>query len=237
MNPSRHRRVSLKAHHPKWKEQLRQNCLKRVQKEREKLLQKIRGQGDKPLPLQQEDKMDSTVRNIVSEEIQKMEALPLNEKENDQIWEHEDQFGNVTESEEALIEMERLLYQELREELIRRELEFLEEVDAYLEEQAFEHMQLNENQGVENKVWCPVCKKGGLKEAHNLIYCTCCNMRLDIGDDKVNLEFLRERLAEVHMVHLDRGCKSTPKFCVETNFGLTALCIKCEVCCTFEVVF
>lgn len=49
-----------------------------------------------------------------------MEALPLNEKENDQIWEHEDQFGNVTESEEALLEMERLLYQELREELTRR---------------------------------------------------------------------------------------------------------------------
>lgn len=64
--------------------------------------------------------MESTVQNIVSEEIQKMEALSSNEKENDQIWEYEDQFGNVTESEEVLLEMERLLYKELREELIRR---------------------------------------------------------------------------------------------------------------------
>jgi Replication protein A interacting middle len=64
--------------------------------------------------------MESTVQNIVSEEIQKMEALSSNEKDNDQIWEYEDQYGNVIESEEVLLEMERLLYKELREELIRR---------------------------------------------------------------------------------------------------------------------
>ncbi|KAJ4748237.1 RPA-interacting protein [Rhynchospora pubera] len=235
MDPNRHHRVPLKARQPKWREQLRQNCLMRVQNDREKLLWKIRSQGDKPFL--EEDKMGSTVRNIVSEELQKMKVSPSNAKENDQIWEYEDQFGNVTESEEVLLEMERLLYKELREELMRRELEFLEEEDAYMEQQAFEHMQSNENQGLQNKLWCPVCKKGELKDMHNLIYCTCCNMRLDIGDDKINLEFLRDRLAEVHNVHFDRGCKSTPKFCVETNFGLTALYIKCEACSVYEVVF
>jgi hypothetical protein len=35
------------------------------------------------------------------------------------------------------------------------------------------------------KLWCPVCKRGDLREAHNLIYCTLCKLRLDLGEDKV----------------------------------------------------
>jgi hypothetical protein len=35
------------------------------------------------------------------------------------------------------------------------------------------------------KVWCPVCKQGELRDTHNLIYCTSCALRLDLGEDKV----------------------------------------------------
>jgi hypothetical protein len=35
------------------------------------------------------------------------------------------------------------------------------------------------------KLWCPVCKQGDLRETRNLIYCTLCNLRLDLGEDKV----------------------------------------------------
>lgn len=35
------------------------------------------------------------------------------------------------------------------------------------------------------KLWCPVCKRGDLRETHNLIYCTLCKLRLDLGEDKV----------------------------------------------------
>ncbi|KAJ6674490.1 hypothetical protein OIU85_010741 [Salix viminalis] len=44
------------------------------------------------------------------------------------------------------------------------------------------------------------------------------------------------RLAGAHDEHLDRGCRSKPKFCIETRFGLTALFIVCQDCSAFEVV-
>ncbi|KAJ3678116.1 hypothetical protein LUZ60_001919 [Juncus effusus] len=241
MDPNRHRRVSIKAQHPNWKDEFRQSCLRRVQKERDKLLWKIRTQNEKPS--NEKIEVEFMVRDIVSDEFEKIKESSsfLDEKLKDEIWEFEGpickyNFDGV-ESEDFLLEMESLLYQDIREELIRRELEYLEEEEAYLAQEAFEHMQLNEKQEMQNKVWCPVCKKGELKEAKNLIFCTNCKMQLDIGDDKVNVEFLRDRLAEVHMTHLDRGCKLSPKFCVETKFGLTALCINCDACSTFEIVF
>jgi len=86
------------------------------------------------------------------------------------------------------------------------------------------------------KVWCPVCKQGELRDTHNLIYCTLCKLRLDLGEDKITLEFLRERLASAHTEHFDRGCKSAPKFCLQTMFGLTALYMQCEECSTFDIV-
>jgi hypothetical protein len=44
----------------------------------------------------------------------------------------------------------------------------------------------NRSQASENaKVWCPVCKQGELRDTHNLIYCTSCALRLDLGEDKV----------------------------------------------------
>lgn len=54
--------------------------------------------------------------------------------------------------------------------------------------------------------------------------------------NQVNLDFLRERLANVHMEHLDRGCTLSPKFCLHDMFGLNALYIRCDECSTFEVV-
>ena len=140
-----------------------------------------------------------------------------------------------------------------------------------------------------DKEWCPICNRGELREAYHLIYCTSCDLRLDLENDKVplqhcyfqfifithpnqlvhacmpikkwtftrthveifshvfffwansvppqvKLDFLKERLGEVHTEHLERGCKVTPKFCMETIFDLTALYIQCTVCGTFEVV-
>jgi len=158
----------------------------------------------------------------------------------DVIWEYQGPQAAkpaVTESQDILLEMERLLYEDLREELIRKELEALDEEDAYLAQAVYDHMQLNDNGVAENaKFWCPVCKQGELRDTHNLIYCTLCKLRLDLGEDKITLEFLRERLASAHTEHFDRGCKSAPKFCLQTMFGLTALYMQCEECSTFDIV-
>ncbi|XP_072964104.1 uncharacterized protein [Typha angustifolia] len=200
MDGNRPRRASLKAKHPNWKEKLSQNCLRRVKKERAQLLWKIRTNGHQT-PNEKEI-VDSAFRDIVSDELQKIKQSSMNDSQStelDLIWQYDGPFtAKSTESEELLLEMERLLYEDLREEMIRRELEVFEEEDAYLARAAFEHMQLN--------------------------------------DKQVNLDFLRDRLAEVHLEHLDRGCKATPKFSMHTKFGLTALYIQCEVCSTFEIV-
>ncbi|XP_037470617.1 RPA-interacting protein-like isoform X1 [Triticum dicoccoides] len=239
MDSARPRRVPNKSRRPDWREELRENCMTRVKNERVHLLWKMRNQGQPPA--NDMKTVESAVRNIISDEVQKLKGN-VNGKEDqevDMIWEYEgpqEAMPAEYESEDMLLEMERLLYEDLREEMIRKEIEALDEEDAYLAQAVFEHMQLKD-EGVESaKVWCPVCKQGELRETHNLIHCTLCKIRLDLEEDKVNLDFLRERLAKVHMEHLDRGCTLSPKFCLHEMFGLNALYIRCDECSTFEVV-
>ncbi|XP_062181257.1 uncharacterized protein LOC133885546 [Phragmites australis] len=240
MDLARPRRIPLKSHRPDWKTELRTNCMRRLKKDRINLLWNIRAQGR--LPANDMKTVDSAVRNIISDELQKLKQSVegKEDQEMDVIWEYQGpQAATPVEidSEDILLELERLLYEDLREESIRKELEALDEEDAYLAQAVFDHMQLNDKEATENaKVWCPVCKQGELRDTHNLIYCTFCKLRLDLGEDKITLEFLREQLANAHTQHLDRGCKSAPKFCLQTMFGLTALYIQCEECGTFDVV-
>lgn len=237
-------RQSLKNHRIDWKDKLRRNCLRRIREDRAHLLWKIRSSEQ-----QSEDKqgiVESAFRDIVSDELQKIKQLPVGRsqeislfKSDDLLWEYNGLHADnsiAIESEDILIEMERLLYEELREEMIRSELKVHEEEDDYLARAVFEHMQLHNNEADNDKVWCPICKQGDLREAYHLIYCTACDLRLDLENDKVNLDFLRERLGQVHMEHLERGCKATPTFCLEAVFDLTALYIRCQACDTFEIV-
>ncbi|KAJ0969393.1 hypothetical protein J5N97_022270 [Dioscorea zingiberensis] len=231
MDGNRPRRHSLKSHHPDWKEKLRDNCLRRVRDERTNLLWKIRSAG-KQTPNEKEI-MEFTFRGIVSDELDKIKQLPLK----DQVGTSPTKFNNIWEyvglnestlendSEELFLEMQRLLYEDLREELIRRELEAYEEEDEYLSQAVLEHMQLNDDLVTkDNRVWCPICKQGVLRESHHLIHCSSCKLRLDLENDKMNLDFLQNRLGEVHMEHLAKGCKVTPNFCMDSSFNLGGVC-------------
>ncbi|XP_058101868.1 uncharacterized protein LOC131246028 [Magnolia sinica] len=250
MEDHRPRRQSLKNHHPDWKDKLRQNCLKRVQEDRAHLLWKVRS-TEKPAP-SQKGIVESALWNIVSDELKKIKQSSLNDcsgisisDTDDAIWEfdglHMTSVSSESECVDLLIEMEKALHEDLKEELCRRELEIIEktlaEEDEYLAQAVYEQMKLGNGQvGKDDRVWCPICKQGDLRENHYLIYCTCCKLQIDVQSDKVNLDFLRVRLAESHMEHLDRGCRATPNFCMETLFNLTALYIKCQTCSTFEIV-
>ncbi|RWW73642.1 hypothetical protein BHE74_00018473 [Ensete ventricosum] len=276
MDGDRRRRTPLKSRHPDLKEkvrivllvlifliilfsfmQLRQCCLERIKEERNQLLWKIRSGRQQSQETEvcvyhinkmMQDIMESTLREIVSDELQKMQpCLVENErniisKNNDVIWEFDGlHLENSTEtaSEELMLEMQRLLYEDLREELIRKggpifhvlskyqavpsvqssiglehperterdfcyfmihhllitcwwnlcaELEFFEKEDEYLAQAVLENMNLNDNQNAENdKVWCPICKRGELRENRHTICCTNCNFRFDLGLDKVCL--------------------------------------------------
>ncbi|KAG8068687.1 hypothetical protein GUJ93_ZPchr0005g16129 [Zizania palustris] len=206
MDPARSRtgRVPVKSRRPDWREELRINCLKRVKEERVHLLWKNRTHG--PLPANDTIKMESAVRDIIFDELEKLKQYGdgKEDQEADMIWEYHGPHATKpveTANEDILLEMERLLYEDLREESIRKELEALDEEDAYLAQAVFDHMELNDKE-TNAKLWCPVCKQGELRETYNLIYCTLCKLRLDLGEDKINLEFLRESVKNAPLLML-----------------------------------
>ncbi|PIN19789.1 hypothetical protein CDL12_07520 [Handroanthus impetiginosus] len=234
--------------YPKWKHKLRENCFKRVREDRTRLLWKLRLPGAKEQSANHEELILSTLQDIVSDELSKIKGSSLDESSepisssatDDMIWEYDGlHTAYQGDCEEILLEMQRIFYEDLRTEESRTEPErsvttWEDEEDEYLAHVVYEHMQLNSEQAGE-EVWCPICKQGKLQENGHHIYCSQCELKLKRGDE-VDLNFLRLRLGEAHIEHLDRGCRLRPEFCIETKFGLTALYIKCQGCSLFEVV-
>ncbi|XP_022771616.1 uncharacterized protein LOC111314475 isoform X2 [Durio zibethinus] len=247
-NCSTTKRPSLKTHprfnnYSFWKDKLRENCYKRVREDRSLLLWKMRLPA--PQSLNQKDSIIAAFEDIVSDELKKIKDSSLTDcsessnsfsKASDELWEYNGlQDAYQGECEEILLEMQRIFYEDHMTEPAGKEAEepivsWEDEEDEYLARAVYEHMQLNDEQ-----IWCPICKQGELQQNHQLIYCTLCKLQLN-RDDEVNLDILRDRLAEAHGDHFDRGCRLKPKFCLETRFGLTALYILCHDCGTFEVV-
>ncbi|XVF21219.1 hypothetical protein REPUB_Repub12eG0071900 [Reevesia pubescens] len=225
-----------------WKQKLRENCYKRVREDRTRLLWKMRLPAAQSL--NHKEFIKSAFQNIVSDELKKIKDESLESsntvsKETDELWEYNGlQGAHQGECEEILLEMQRIFYEDLCKEPAGKDQEerletWEDEEDDYLAHAVFEHMQLNDEQ-VHKQIWCPICKRGELQQNHQLIYCTLCKLQLN-RDDEVNLDILRDRLAEAHADHFERGCRLKPKFWLETKFGLTALYILCQDCSTFEV--
>ncbi|XP_068665042.1 uncharacterized protein [Aristolochia californica] len=254
MDDLRSTRPPLKAHRPDWRGKLRNNCLERVRANRAHLLWKMR--TNRSTAEDQKEIMESEFRNIVSGEMKMIQQSSSNDSlafsinsVNDSLWEYdgpnttheftESEFGIV--NEELLIEMDKVFHEELKAEAVQRELEVLETVyeeeDTYLAQAVYEQMRLNDEKAEgKDTFWCPICKRGELQQNNLFISCSCCKLQLDIQSDKVNLDFLRIRLAEAHVEHLDRGCHATPKFSLEAKFNITALYVYCRACDTFEIV-
>ncbi|KHN19987.1 RPA-interacting protein A [Glycine soja] len=210
-----------------WKHKLRDNCYKRVREDRTRLLWKFRYNQQ-----EEEDIVKCAFQDIVSDELNKIKRT------DELLWEYEGPHQG--ECQDILLEMQRIFYQDLNSQSTIQDLEcdietWEDEVDQYLARAVFEHMQLNEDEAHGKEIWCPICKQGELKDSHNLIHCTRCELQLNKASE-LTLDFLRDRLAEAHTEHLDKGCRLKPKFCMRTKFNLTALYISCEGCDTFEVV-
>nr|XP_043637259.1 uncharacterized protein LOC122608236 isoform X1 [Erigeron canadensis] len=241
-------RCSNKSHisfnnYPTWKHKLRENCYKRVRADRTQLLWKMRLSDSKDHAPVHKELIKSTFQDIVSDEFRKIKETPVkdsSETSDDMLWEYDgihDAYQG--ECEEILLEMQKIFYEDLHNEQIGKESDnymklWEDEEDEYLAHAVFENMQLSDDKAGK-EVWCPVCLQGELQEKRHLIFCSLCELKLNIGDE-VTLEFLRNRLAEVHGQHYDRGCKLRPKFCIKSRFDLTAMYIECEGCSTFEVV-
>ncbi|XP_043718549.1 uncharacterized protein LOC122666596 isoform X3 [Telopea speciosissima] len=244
------RRLALKTHQSNWKQKLRENCFRRVKEGRTRLLWKMR------LPVEsstnQKEIVEHAFRDIVSEELKKIKGSSLDGdmeistcavEDSDTLWEydgvHTSSQSDESECEKIMLELQKIFYEDLREELTSKELEecdgsWEDKEDDYLARLVMEHMQLSDGQ-VCQEIWCPICKQGELQENRRFIYCTLCELQLIRGDE-VKLDIFQDRLAEAHAEHLDRGCRLTPKFCMETRFEITALYIQCQACKTFEII-
>ncbi|CAK7349190.1 unnamed protein product [Dovyalis caffra] len=245
------KRQSLKTqsifnNYPSWKNKLRENCYKRVREDRTRLLWNMRLPTAKSAD--NKDFIKSAFKEIVSDELEKIKNSSSNEQlkfptcaleaSDEVLWEYDGLHDAYQcECEEILLEMQRIFYEDLRDETTKKEPEnyietWEDKEDDYLARAVYEQMQLSDKK-VAKEIWCPICKQGELQENHQRIYCSLCELQLNKGDE-VNLAILQTRLAEAHEEHLDRGCRSKPKFCIETRFGLTALFIVCQDCDTFE---
>ncbi|XP_057517483.1 uncharacterized protein LOC130798486 [Amaranthus tricolor] len=232
--------------HSSWKQKLKESCYRRVKEDRNRLLWNSRSAIHQSSG--QKEYIKSVFKDIYRDEFKKIktqrsgnpEVSSCLSGEDDILWEYDGQpTADEEECEEILLEMQRIFYEDMRLELSKKEAEksfvLEDEEDEYLAFAVSQYMQLNDEKAWKEKTWCPICKKGELQENDHLIFCNSCQLKLNRGD-QVNLSLLRDRLAEAHEEHLDRGCRLKPEFCIETVFDLTALYIKCQHCNTFEIV-
>lgn len=226
--------------HINWKQKLRESCYRRVREDRARLLWKMRSKSDQDST--EKELVKSAFQDIVSDELRKIKDSSSGEDistvADDMLWEYDGlHTAYQGDCEEILLEMQRIFYEDLKSDPKGRENSEVweDEEDEYLARAVFEYMQLNDGKAQKEKLWCPICKEGEVKENSHLIYCNRCKFQLGRGDE-VDLESLRTRLAEAHEEHFERGCRSKPEFCIETIFDLTALYIQCQKCNTFEVI-
>lgn len=247
-------RSSIKSHisfnnYPRWKDKLRENCYKRVRADRTRLLWKMRLPDSRDHSLRHEELIKSTFQDIVSDELRRIQETPMRscsalnpdpETSDDIIWEYNGLHSAYQgDCEEILLEMQKIFYEDLQKEQIGEVSDsyikvWEDEEDEYLARAVFENMHLNDEK-VGKEIWCPICKQGKLQQNRHCIYCSLCELKLGTCSE-VSLEFVRDRLAEAHGQHFERGCRQSPKFRIQFKFNMTGLYMECQACNTFEMV-
>ncbi|CAN1858163.1 hypothetical protein LINPERHAP1_LOCUS42763, partial [Linum perenne] len=183
--------------YPVWKEKWKKRCCRRVREDRSRLIWKMRLPGAKSLYKEDEDAIKSALQGIVSDELRRIRQVDDNGDKNkkllnpqsaveddDMLWEYEGLHDAYDcDREEILLEMQRIFYEDLKEESNMKESEPWEDrEDEYLARAVYEHMQLS-NEVEKKKVWCPVCMEGELVEKSKVIDCTLCPLQLDKCDE------------------------------------------------------
>ncbi|XP_022994658.1 uncharacterized protein LOC111490304 isoform X2 [Cucurbita maxima] len=212
-------RSSIKTHprynnHQSWKEKLKENCCKRVREGRNRLLWKMRSPGYlHSLDDRQQDFIRSSFQDIFSDELKKIKDEAENEC-----------YKNLTsapESDDALWE-----YEGLHDAYAGEGEEILLEMQRIFYEDLNVDLKQKESEG-------PIVT---WEDEEDKFLARAVYEHMQLNSEKVTLDLLRSRLADVHAEHLDRGCRLKPMFCVESRFNITALYISCKSCNTFEVV-
>jgi len=202
------------------RERIREACMKRIRKSREKILERCRkGIGRK-----------AALRDVIRNELERVE--PMSEDEEEEV-EKEEEDREI----DFLMMLERDLYNDLREQ----EAKFIEELErTELEQLNLDVLEFTSSAGdkadSEDYVLCPLCCKHSLDMKGSTVLCRC-GLRLDIGNDGLTLVDLKRNLASVFDDHLKRGCDlKQPTFELQRRFGNSILVAKCDDCEWLSVV-
>ncbi|XP_038893885.1 uncharacterized protein LOC120082685 isoform X2 [Benincasa hispida] len=216
-------RSSIKTHprynnQQSWKQKLRENCCKRVREGRSRLLWKMRLPMTSPsyphsLNNRQQDFIKSAFQDIFSDELKKIKDQSVND--------YNKNLPSVPEAADVLWE-----YEGVQDAYEGEGEEILLEMQRIFYEDLNIDLRYKESEG-------PIVT---WEDEEDEFLARAVYEHMELNSEKVTLDLLRCRLADVHAEHLDRGCRLKPNFCVESKFNITALYISCEGCNTFEVV-
>lgn len=160
---------------------------------------------------------------------------------NGMLWEYKqcETLSEMTEEEheELMVAMENILFEGTEIETQEKGAALFEDFkNSFVQENISLLNSRSQFQIREDGLLCPICKIGHLHQIQGLIYCNCGHLRVEVGTEKGNVEFLRGRLEEISKQHLDLGCKNHPVFCMDNRFSVTALYMQCSSCDMFELV-
>ena len=198
-------------------ERVREACMKRIRKSREKILERCRkGIGRR-----------AALRDVIRNEL---EREPMSEEEEEE-----------EKKEDMEIKFMMMLERDLYTDLQEQECEFIEELERMELEQLnldVREFTLESDADSESYVLCPVCSKYPLCMKRSNVLCRC-GLVLDVGNDGLRLSDLKQNLAAVFSEHYERGCDSKPRFEIQSRFGgkrNAMLVAKCDACEWLHVV-
>ena len=234
-----------------WREQVRAECLSRVQEQRGKLLRELRARG-RSTPEDVKASLDSILADVANthsggpDAETEVSATPGQAAHCDSggfskplQWSPEHLSG--PEYETLLAEMEAALFEEAE----REELQAIEAAEHDAVSEAFlAHCMatstlMDVSTGGQDQVLCPVCQDSYLVESSGMVGCLKDGYSIEapMPGSGHSLSILKAKLAEVLEQHRLGGCHERPAFFVTNEVsGISTLYMQCLGCLAFEAL-
>lgn len=233
---SRQRQTVRSKQHPRWRDQLRVECLERVKQNRTRVLQKLRENRLGAATTVQESMLDilddvASSINPQQQPSQPGSLQPQHQAEPKRGRLHWDvQELDHEDYEQLMSEMEATLFEETSQEDLQRveEAELAEMAEKYME-----HCRTLQS-GAQEPVLCPVCQRAYLTEFLGSVHCPIDGFQIKlpfVGDRTSALLYVKDMMAEILAAHCASGCGAKPRFYASEQYtGISTLFMCCDGC-------
>eukprot|EP01114_Cavostelium_apophysatum_P003959 TRINITY_DN14091_c0_g1_i1.p1 TRINITY_DN14091_c0_g1~~TRINITY_DN14091_c0_g1_i1.p1 ORF type:complete len:236 (+),score=23.35 TRINITY_DN14091_c0_g1_i1:108-815(+) len=215
---------------PYWKEKFKEKCLSKAKEQKNLQLQRLRQIGGP----QMTGSINVNLPEIITEQWNSFQGDSGTSKPMSGT---SDGFQNFLDqlSSEDYVDIMHFLEEELQKDLVKEEQAIL---NKYEEMNNFENAALQAAiEGYYSSsstiVICPICRKNQLLQNKGIIFCSC-GLRLNVKND-ISLANLQTLLIDSYQAH-GGTCSFEPNFVMETNFGITALCLRCSRCQAYQII-